>query len=101
SKNTEAKEEIRLNKYIANSGVCSRREADSLIEGGLISVNGIVVKELGQKVTKKDKVQYQGKILNPEKPVYVLLNKPKDFITTTDDPMERKTVMSLVSSACE
>ncbi|MEX2592112.1 MAG: pseudouridine synthase [Anditalea sp.] len=94
-------EEIRLNKYIANSGVCSRREADSLIENGLISVNGKLIKELGHKVFKKDKVQYQGKTLNPEKPVYVLLNKPKDFITTTDDPMERKTVMSLVSSACD
>lgn len=93
-------EEIRLNKYIANSGVCSRRDADKLIENGLISVNGKTITELGHKVSKKDKVQYQGKTLNPEKPVYVLLNKPKDFITTTDDPMERKTVMGLVSSAC-
>jgi 23S rRNA pseudouridine2605 synthase len=93
--------EIRLNKYIANAGVCSRREADALIENGLISVNGEIVKELGHKVLKKDNVEYQGKRLNPEKPVYVLLNKPKDFITTTDDPMERKTVMSLVSGACE
>jgi 23S rRNA pseudouridine2605 synthase len=100
-KNNSGNEEIRLNKYIANSGVCSRREADSLIENGLISVNGKIVKELGHKILKKDKVQYQGKTLNPEKPVYVLLNKPKDFITTTDDPMERKTVMGLVSSACE
>lgn len=99
--NKDLNEEIRLNKYIANSGVCSRREADALIENGLISVNGHVIKELGHKVSKKDKVQYQGKTLNPEKPVYVLLNKPKDFITTTDDPMERKTVMSLVSSACD
>lgn len=93
--------EIRLNKYIANAGVCSRREADALIENGLISVNGVIVKELGHKVFKKDNVEYQGKRLNPEKPVYVLLNKPKDFITTTDDPMERKTVMSLVSGACD
>lgn len=97
----KADEEIRLNKYIANAGVCSRREADTLIENGLISVNGTVVKELGFKVSRKDTVRYQGKILNPEKPVYLLLNKPKDFITTTDDPMERKTVMSLVSNACE
>jgi len=67
----------------------------------MISVNGTVVKELGFKVSRKDKVQYQGRILNPEKPVYLLLNKPKDFITTTDDPMERKTVMSLVNNACE
>jgi 23S rRNA pseudouridine2605 synthase len=94
-------DEIRLNKYIANAGVCSRREADTLIENGMISVNGTVVKELGFKVSRKDKVQYQGRILNPEKPVYLLLNKPKDFITTTDDPMERKTVMSLVNNACE
>ena len=94
-------DEIRLNKYIANAGVCSRREADTLIENGLVSVNGTVVKELGFKVSRRDKVQYQGKTLNPEKPVYLLLNKPKDFITTTDDPMERKTVMSLVSKACE
>src|SRR5690606_13258373 len=71
------------------------------IENGMISVNGTVVKELGFKVSRKDKVQYQGRILNPEKPVYLLLNKPKDFITTTDDPMERKTVMSLVNNACE
>src|SRR5690606_37857756 len=100
-KKNEADDEIRLNKYIAKSGVCSRREADSLIENGLISVNGNVIKELGHKVTRKDTIQYQGRTLNPEKPVYVLLNKPKDFITTTDDPMERKTVMSLVGTACE
>src|SRR5690554_738494 len=99
-KNT-AEDEIRLNKYIANSGVCSRREADSLIENGLISVNGTVVKELGLKVSRVDTIVYQGRILNPEKPVYVLLNKPKDFITTTDDPLERKTVMALVENACE
>ena len=94
-------EKIRLNKYIANSGVCSRREADALIENGLISVNGAVVKELGHKVNRDDHVAYQGRRLNPEQPVYLLLNKPKDFITTTDDPLERKTVMSLVSSACD
>lgn len=100
-KKSEAEDEIRLNRYIANSGVCSRREADSLIENGMISVNGTVVKELGMKVSKKDTIVYQGRILNPEKPVYVLLNKPKDYITTTDDPMERKTVMGLVENACE
>ena len=100
-KKNSTDDDIRLNKYIANAGVCSRREADTLIENGLISVNGFVVKELGHKVSRKDKVQYQGRILNPEKPVYLLLNKPKDFITTTDDPMERKTVMSLVNNACE
>lgn len=97
----KGKDEIRLNKYIANAGVCSRREADTLIQNGQISVNGVVVTELGKKVLRTDRVQFQGKVLNPEKPVYVLLNKPKDFITTTDDPMERKTVMNLVSTAGE
>jgi 23S rRNA pseudouridine2605 synthase len=94
-------DEIRLNKYIANSGICSRREADSIIEKGQIRVNGEVITEMGYKVERKDKVTYNGKVINPEKPVYVLLNKPKDFITTTDDPMDRRTVMNLVSSACE
>lgn len=92
---------IRLNKYIANSGICGRREADELIEKGLVVVNGEVIKEMGYKVKKTDHVVYQGKKINPEKPVYVLLNKPKDFITTTEDPMERKTVMKLVENACE
>lgn len=92
---------IRLNKYIANSGICSRREADSLISQGLVTLNGEVCTELGRKVKKSDRVVYQGRKINPEKPVYVLLNKPKDFITTTDDPMDRKTVMNLVGNACE
>ncbi|NVJ85488.1 MAG: rRNA pseudouridine synthase [Algoriphagus sp.] len=92
---------IRLNKYIANSGICSRREADELIAQGLVSVNGQVVTELGMKVQRNDRVVYNGKRINPEKPVYILLNKPKDFITTTEDPMERKTVMKLVENACE
>ena len=92
---------IRLNKYIANSGICGRREADELILKGLVVVNGEVIKEMGYKVKKTDHVVYQGKKINPEKPVYVLLNKPKDFITTTEDPMERKTVMKLVENACE
>ena len=92
---------LRLNKYIANSGICARREADDLIAKGLITVNGEVITEMGFKVKKTDRVVYQGKKVNPEKPVYVLLNKPKDFITTTDDPMERKTVMALVENACE
>ncbi len=92
---------MRLNRYIANAGVCSRREADKLIEGGQIKVNGKVVTELGTKVKRSDKVKYQGKTLNPEKLVYVLLNKPKDFIATTDDPQERKTVMQLVANAAE
>ena len=93
--------QIRLNKYISNSGICSRREADDLITKGMVTVNGEVVTELGRKVKKTDRVIFQGKRINPEKPVYVLLNKPKDFITTTNDPMERKTVMNLVANACE
>jgi len=104
AKKAKGKEEdgmFRLNKYIANSGICGRREADQLIAKGLITVNGEVTTELGLKVKKTDRVVYQGKKINPEKPVYVLLNKPKDFITTTEDPMERKTVMSLVNNACE
>lgn len=92
---------IRLNKYIANAGICSRREADKLIAAGEVKVNGQVVTELGYKVDPKDKVSYKGKKLIPEKPVYILLNKPKDFITTTDDPENRRTVMELVKNACE
>ncbi|WP_304621755.1 pseudouridine synthase [Pontibacter harenae] len=90
---------IRLNRYIANAGVCSRREADSLIESGEIKVNGEVITEMGYKVKPSDTIQYGKKILNREKLVYVLLNKPKDFITTTEDPEGRKTVMSLVEKA--
>lgn len=104
AKKAKGKEEdgtFRLNKYISNSGICGRREADQLIAKGLITVNGEVTTELGLKVKRTDRVVYQGKKINPEKPVYVLLNKPKDFITTTEDPMERKTVMSLVNNACE
>ena len=92
---------IRLNKYIAQSGVCSRREADSLIENGKIRVNDKVITEMGYQVQPGDKVYYEGKLLSREKLVYVLLNKPKDFITTTDDPQERKTVMNLVATACD
>lgn len=94
-------DEIRLNKYIANAGICSRRDADKLIEGGEIKVNGQVITSLGYKVQRGDKILYNGRTLNPEKPMYVLLNKPKDFITTTDDPYERKTVMQLVENACD
>ncbi|MFM8913739.1 MAG: pseudouridine synthase, partial [Flammeovirgaceae bacterium] len=90
---------IRLNKFIANSGVGSRRDADELIKMGVISVNGVTVTEMGHKVKPTDDVRYEGKKLNAEKPVYILLNKPKGFITTTEDPEERKTVMSLVASA--
>ena len=92
--------EIRLNRFIANAGVCSRREADQLIADGQIKVNGEVVRAMGLKVKRMDKVQYKGKVLKSETHQYVLLNKPKGFITTTDDPQERKTVMSLVSKAC-
>jgi 23S rRNA pseudouridine2605 synthase len=92
---------IRLNKYIANSGVCSRREADKLIEAGAVSVNGKIVTELGTKIGPADKVQYGDQTIRREKPRYVLLNKPKGFITTMDDPDKRKTVMSLVANACK
>ncbi|NRF38941.1 pseudouridine synthase [Pedobacter foliorum] len=91
---------IRLNRYIANSGICSRRKADELIAAGVVSVNGMVVSELGQKVDpSKDEIRYNGELLKREKKVYVLLNKPKDYITTTDDPQERRTVMQLVEKA--
>jgi len=91
---------IRLNRYIANAGVCSRRKADELIEAGLIMVNKVVVSELGHKIDPyKDEIRYNGELLKREKKVYVLLNKPKDYITTTDDPQERKTVMHLVDKA--
>lgn len=91
---------IRLNRYIANSGICSRRKADELIEAGVISVNGTPVSELGHKVDPfKDEIRYNGELLKREKKVYVLLNKPKDYITTTDDPQERRTVMQLVEKA--
>jgi 23S rRNA pseudouridine2605 synthase len=92
-------EELRLNRYIANAGVCSRREADALIAAGEIRVNGEVVTEMGYKVQPTDTVQYGKTNLNREKLVYVLLNKPKDFITTTDDPEGRKTVMALIATA--
>lgn len=89
---------MRLNKFIANSGIASRREADELITMGLISVNGKVINELGYKVNPGDEVRYEDRVLRPEKPVYVLMNKPKGFLTTTDDPQERKTVMHIVGS---
>ncbi|MBX7124758.1 MAG: pseudouridine synthase [Cyclobacteriaceae bacterium] len=92
---------IRLNRFIANSGVCSRREADELIKMGLVSVNGTTITEMGHKVKPGDDVRYEGKRLTAEKPVYILLNKPKGFITTTDDPQERNTVMNLIAGACK
>lgn len=91
---------IRLNRYIANAGICSRRKADELIAAGVVSVNGEVISELGHKIDPiKDLVRYNGEALKREKMVYVLLNKPKDYITTTDDPQERRTVMHLVEKA--
>jgi 23S rRNA pseudouridine2605 synthase len=99
---TQSTESVsRLNKYIANSGVGSRRDADKLITMGLISVNGVTITELGTKVKAGDVVRYEDRVLKAEKPVYILLNKPKGFITTTDDPQERNTVMGLVAGACK
>jgi len=93
-------DEIRLNKYLSNAGVCSRREADVLIQTGVITVNGKTITELGYKIAPTDVVQCNGETINAEKKRYVLLNKPKGFITTMDDPQGRKTVMSLVRTAC-
>lgn len=94
---TEEKDAIRLNKYVANSGICSRREADELIAKGQVAVNGKVIKEMGYKVNKTDTVTFDGKKILPEPYVYVLMNKPKDFLTTTEDDRGRKTVMDLVA----
>lgn len=102
SRKREAEDDsIRLNKFIANSGMCSRREADRMIEAGIVSVNGKIVTELGTKIQPNDKVKYGDESINREKPVYLLLNKPKGFITTTDDPDKRKTVMALIAGACK
>jgi len=90
---------IRLNRYISNAGICSRRDADKLIEQGEISVNGEIITSLGTKVHPTDRVRYKNKILKREHHIYVLLNKPKDFITTMDDPQNRRTVMDLVKQA--
>ena len=90
---------LRLNRYIANSGLCSRREADEYIKMGLVTVNGKVVIELGHKVNRSDEVRYEDRILKPEKPVYILMNKPKGFLTTTKDPEERSTVMQILGGA--
>lgn len=93
--------DIRLNKYLSNAGICSRREADVLIQTGVVSVNDEIILELGYKVKPGDRVRYDGETINAETKRYVLLNKPKDFITTMDDPWGRKTVMSLVAKACK
>ncbi|ETN93824.1 23S rRNA pseudouridine2605 synthase [Zhouia amylolytica] len=98
-KNKQDDGKIRLNKYIANSGVCSRRDADIYITSGNVLVNGQVVTELGYKVNLTDEVKFDGKTINPEKKEYVLLNKPKGFITTTNDERGRRTVMDLVRNS--
>lgn len=99
-KNYDPDEPVRLNRYLANAGVCSRREADTFIQAGVVKVNGVVVTELGTKVKRSDEVMFHDQTINMEKKVYVLLNKPKDYVTTSDDPQNRKTVMELVKNAC-
>ena len=94
-------DKIRLNRFLANAGICSRREADKLIETGVVSINNKVVTELGTKVNPTDVVHYGGMLLQSQKKQYVLLNKPKNYITTMDDPEERQTVMELVGKACK
>ena len=98
---TDPDEPIRLNKFLANAGICSRREADEFITAGVVSVNGIVVTELGTKVKRTDEIKFHDQPVNIERKVYVLLNKPKDCVTTSDDPQERKTVMDFVKGACK
>lgn len=98
--NVDPNTELRLNKYLANAGICSRREADTYIASGVVKVNGVVVSELGAKVTRGDQVTFNDKPVSLESKIYVLLNKPKNCVTTSDDPQNRKTVMDLVRNAC-
>ena len=98
--NYDPNEPLRLNKFLANAGVCSRREADEFIQAGVVTVNGEVVTELGTKILRTDVVKFHDQPVSIEKKVYVLLNKPKDYVTTSDDPQQRKTVMDLVKNAC-
>ena len=98
---TDPNEPIRLNKFLANAGVCSRREADEFITAGVVSVNGVIVTELGTKITRTDEVKFHDEPVSIERKAYVLLNKPKDCVTTSDDPQERKTVMDFVKGACK
>jgi len=98
--NYDPNEPVRLNKFLANAGVCSRREADEFIQAGVVTVNGQVVTELGTKILRTDEVHFHDQPVTIEKKVYVLLNKPKDYVTTSDDPQQRKTVMDLVKNAC-
>ncbi|WP_296122050.1 pseudouridine synthase [uncultured Bacteroides sp.] len=94
-------EPIRLNKFLANAGICSRREADEFITAGVVSVNGEVVTELGTKIKRGDEVKFHDQPVSIERKIYVLLNKPKDTVTTSDDPQARRTVMDLVKGACD
>ncbi len=94
-------EDMRLNRFLSVAGICSRREADKLIQAGLVAINGKVVTELGTKVKKSDEVRYNGELIQAEAKRYLLLNKPKGFITTMDDPRARKTVMDLIGGACQ
>ena len=98
--NIDPEAPVRLNKFLANAGVCSRREADAYIQAGVVSVNGVVVTELGTKVKRTDEIKFHDQNVSLEKKVYVLLNKPKDYVTTSDDPQQRKTVMDLVRNVC-
>ena len=98
---TDPNEPIRLNKFLANAGICSRREADEFITAGVISVNGVVVTELGTKIQRTDEVKFHDQPVSIERKTYVLLNKPKDCVTTSDDPQARKTVMDCVKDACK
>ncbi|WP_274949926.1 pseudouridine synthase [Bacteroides cutis] len=98
---TDPNEPIRLNKFLANAGVCSRREADEFITAGVVSVNGEVVTELGTKIKRSDEVKFHDQVVSIERKIYVLLNKPKDTVTTSDDPQARRTVMDLVKGACD
>ena len=98
--NIDPNEPLRLNKFLANAGICSRREADEFIQAGVVTVNGEVVTELGTKIKRTDEVKFHDQPVNLEKKVYVLLNKPKDCVTTSDDPQQRKTVMDLVKNVC-
>lgn len=100
-KNIQKKDEIRLNRYLASTGICSRREADELITAGLVTINGTIITELGTKVSPGDDVRYNGGRLKTERMVYILLNKPKDYVTTVRDPHAKRTVIDLVQNACK
>lgn len=101
TKPKDVSEGIRLNKYIASTGICSRREADELISQGLITINGEPVTEMGKKVVPGDDVRYNGERLKEEKLVYIIMNKPKDFVTTVKDPHAKKTVLDIIGDSCK